>query len=72
MGLCMSETDTKIIKNPYLTPGEKIESMLAYTIGPTEYQNRVYDNKQKISRVELFDNTQYKKKQFVREFYWKY
>lgn len=46
--------------------------MLAYTIGPTEYQNRVYDNKQKISRVELFDNTQYKKKQFVREIYWKY
>lgn len=72
MGICMSEEDKKIMLNDNLLAEVKIEYLNAITLGPTEDQNRTYDNKQKALKIDLFNNFSTKKKVIIKELYCKY
>lgn len=72
MGICMSEEDKKIMLNDNLLAEEKIGYLNAITLGPTEDQNKTYDNKQKALKIDLFNNFSTKKKVIIKELYWKY
>lgn len=72
MGVCMSSYDKDIMNSKHMSPGEKIESMLAATIGPSEYQNQVYDNRLKLKRIEIMDDGRFRTKRIISELYMKY
>lgn len=68
----MSKEEQSVMRNNYLSPGEKIEILNAMTIGPSELLNREYDNKLKAKKIDLFENNSYNKKMIMKELYWKY
>lgn len=84
MGTCISdicESDyefrereiyERTMRDDTLTPGQRAEHMLSFTLWPSEEQHRAYDNRNKAATIELFDASRDRRREIHQELYEKY